>query len=223
MLVIFDWDGTLADSTGKIVRCLAQASEKVGLPILANDEYANIIGLGLPEAILALYPKVDQPLRTSMQKAYSEYFIGDKEATVFFKGVNNGLRALKQRGFKLAVATGKSRRGLQRVLNEKSLLDFFDATRCADETQSKPSPLMLNEILAELGFKADDAIMVGDTSFDLEMASNAGMRSLAVDYGAHSIEMLRVCKPVGVVSDFDECVDAITKAFNTKILELAKT
>lgn len=222
MLLIFDWDGTLADSTSKIVRCLSAASEEVGLPLLSARQYQHIIGLALPEAALALYPDYPLALRTTFTQAYSRLFVADQQPIEFFEGVLEQLPLLKADGFKLAIATSKTRRGLNRQLDHFAIHDWFDATRCADETASKPEPLMLNELLVELGVGADQALMVGDTQFDMEMANLAGLRGLAVSYGAHSVEQLTAAKPVAIADDFAEVCDLCQRLLQQRVeVELA--
>lgn len=196
MLIIFDWDGTLIDSAGKIINCMQMAANDVELPQLTADEVKNIIGLGLPEAIRTLYPGIDDASVQLLRETYSNHFVREDQVPCeFFPSVMPTLQALRDDGHALAVATGKSRKGLNRVLANLQLEGFFDSTRCADETQSKPHPLMLQEILQELDVHPDDAVMVGDTEYDLAMASNAGVRSIAVTYGAHSSERLQKHEP----------------------------
>lgn len=206
MLLIFDWDGTLIDSTGKITHCVQLAAEQVGLPVLPRPTIKNIIGLGLPEAIQTLYPQADAAIREQLRVAYSDIFLGSDQnsGSSLYAGVAEGLLRLRQQGHQLAVATGKSRRGLNRVLAAFDWQDFFDATRCADETASKPDPLMLKQLLSELNTPVEQALMIGDTTFDLAMAQNAGMKSLAVSYGAHPVERLKPLQPISVINHFSE-------------------
>ncbi len=203
-LIIFDWDGTLSDSTGRIVDCIHAAARKTGLPAVTDDQAKHIIGLGLTEALEALWPGVQADHIESMRQAYSDHFVnGSQIAMDFFGGARELLDDLRGQRH-LAVATGKTRRGLDRILHELDVEDHFHITRCADETRSKPHPLMLEEILAETGYSASQALMVGDTSYDLNMAAAAGMDGLAVTYGAHSEEHLSTCRPVGVCRSITE-------------------
>jgi len=213
MLVIFDWDGTLANTTHKIVSCLQSASQEVGLPLLTVAEYQQIIGLGLSEAIKTLYPDENEAMQSEMQATYSKHFIADKSEVVFFDGVAQRLADLRALGVSLAVATGKSRKGLNRQLAHFNAEAWFDITRCADETASKPNPKMLHEILAETGLHAKNAIMVGDTSFDLDMANNATMAAIGVSYGAHSIDVLNKSQPLAVVDTFEDVYQTIITHF----------
>ncbi len=205
MLYIFDWDGTLMNSVGRIVSCLRSAADELSLDVLPDNQYQNIIGLGLPEAVATLYPHIDVTLQTKMRDAYSRHFkAADTRPSDFFPGVLETLSMLRDDGHQLAVATGKSRAGLNRVLSKLDWLDYFDATRCADETASKPNPMMLHEILSELNCSVEDAVMVGDTEFDLVMAHNAGMKKIAVSFGAHSQERLMALAPDAMLHNFSE-------------------
>ncbi|CAA0096640.1 N-acetylmuramic acid 6-phosphate phosphatase [BD1-7 clade bacterium] len=205
MLVIFDWDGTLIDSTGKIVGAMQAAIEGLGLPPLEDAPIQNIIGLGLPEAILKLYPHEPASVRESLRVGYSKAFVkADTVPCELYGGVETTLASLKNANMQLAVATGKSRKGLDRQLAKLGWADYFDATRCADETESKPSPLMLQQLLHELDVSVDRALMVGDTEYDLLMAKNAGMASVGVSYGAHSVAHLQTFDPVVIVDHMSE-------------------
>lgn len=208
MLFIFDWDGTLIDSTSRIVGAMQAAASAVGIEVLDTEVIRNIIGLGLPEAIAQLYPALTVEQRLKLQAAYSQcYVAADQSPCEWFPGVRETLDHLKRQGFALAVATGKSRRGLHRVLGQLDMLEYFDATRCADETQSKPHPQMLHELLAELGVEAGGAVMIGDTEYDMAMARSAAMPRIAVSYGAHAIERLLSYEPALVVDEFSQLRD----------------
>jgi len=204
-LLIFDWDGTLIDSEARIIASMQAAAEALGHDPLPQESIRNIIGLGLPEAIRALIPHIDEPAVEQMRLCYSQQFIQrDTTPAQFYPGVEQTLQRLRQRGYRLAVATGKSRRGLNRVLEQTGLGELFELTRCADETRSKPDPQMLQEILAETGMGAGDAVMVGDTEYDLEMGRRIGMGRVAVSYGAHELERLRRFEPLTVIHHFPE-------------------
>lgn len=198
-LVIFDWDGTLFDSVGQIVASLQFAAQQFNQP-LTDANAKSIIGLGLPEVAQRLFPAVPE-LHADILQAYSEHYVANSVEDAWFAGVSEMLYALKDQGIKLAVATGKSRKGLDRVLKQTNSLELFHATRAASETRSKPDPLMLAEILAETGIHAHEAIMVGDTSYDLEMALNIVMPSVGVSYGVHTSETLAKFNPLSIVND----------------------
>lgn len=205
MLFIFDWDGTLCDSTGKIVRCMQLAARKIGLRDLEDYEVLNIIGLGLPEAVSSLFPSASLEALNALSRAYSECFIADQQSPMsFFQGVEETLHHLRDEGYRLTIATGKSRRGLTRILEDLGMQNFFHGSRCADETRSKPDPVMLHELLAEFGCPAPEAVMVGDTEYDMEMARRANMPRVAVSYGAHAIERLRPYEPVLCLDHFPD-------------------
>lgn len=205
MLFIFDWDGTLIDSTGHIIGAMQAAAEALRFPVLDDAAVQNIIGLGLPEAILALYPELDDAARHELRLGYSSHYIALNETPPeLFAGVADTLEHLKSEGHLLAVATGKNRRGLQRVLGQLDMLDFFHATRCADETKSKPHPQMLHELLVELATPVGQAVMIGDTEYDLAMAQTAGVACIAVDYGAHHVDRLLKYAPEMMLSNFSD-------------------
>lgn len=198
------------DSTGKIITCMQQAASRVGLEVLDDKSIANIIGLGLPEAVRVLYPAIDNLLADQLRANYSHIFIQeDSTPCNLFPGVDEGLERLQSAGIAIAVATGKSRRGLDRMLAGLGWSERFAVTRCADETASKPNPLMLQEILSHLDSSAAHAVMVGDTEYDLAMAAQIGMPSLGLGYGAHEAERLWIHKPMFVTDQFVQVVDWI--------------
>ena len=215
MLIIFDWDGTLSDSADKITLCMQQAADALGLPVLADDKIKNIIGLGLPEAIATLYPEIDQGDIGAMRDEYARHFVSSDEIpSPLFPYVANTLERLKTEGHTLAVATGKSRKGLNRVFGKSEVSSLFDASRCADETASKPHPKMLYELLSEFRAPVDRAVMVGDTEYDMEMAVRANMTRVAVTYGAHDVSRLRNFEPALCVDRLDQMLDWIEGGLN---------
>lgn len=204
-LLIFDWDGTLADSIGRIVQAMVEASVSFGY--VPRDEFAikGIIGLGLPEAIRSLYPQIADDELVAFRQCYAQSYMAlDVEPSPLFPGVVESLEAFRRQGYKLAVATGKARRGLDRVLGAHGWQEYFDITRAADESASKPHPLMLQQILEHCGVTARQALMVGDSSFDLQMANNAGMDSVAVGYGALALDALQAYRPRLAIERFSE-------------------
>lgn len=205
-LLIFDWDGTLVDSIGRIVDSMRLAAEFCELPWRDDAAIKGIIGLGLPEAIRTLYPDIDElQLIQRFRASYSDHYLRfESEPSRLFEGVEESLQAFRSAGYHLAVATGKSRHGLDRVLAGRGWQDYFDITRCADETASKPHPLMLQEILAHFRLSPRQALMVGDSVFDLQMARNAGMDSVAVGFGAQSLDSLLVHEPLLAINEFSE-------------------
>ncbi|WP_339405325.1 HAD-IA family hydrolase [Pseudomonas helleri] len=204
-LLIFDWDGTLADSIGRIVTAMHIAAQRAGRPERDDEAVKGIIGLGLPEAILTLYPDMTPEQVVSFRQHYADVYIAmDAQPSPLFAGVKDSLEAFRAEGYRLAVATGKARRGLDRVLKANGWEDFFDITRAADESASKPDPLMLNQILAHCDVRPEHALMVGDASFDLLMARNAGIDSVAVGYGAQSMQSLLAYEPRLAIERFTE-------------------
>ena len=206
MLVIFDWDGTLCDSTGKIVRCVQRAARELSLPALEPVQIQEIIGLSLPTAVMQLYPDLDASGIDALATSYSLHYVADEHVPSFFEGAEAALAELAAAGFVLAVATGKSRKGLNRAFEQLDGAAWFTASRCADETASKPNPLMLKELLAECQRSHQDAVMVGDTEFDMAMAQNIGMARIGVSYGAHAPERLQRYAPVLCVDDLRHMV-----------------
>ena len=205
-LLIFDWDGTLVDSIGRIVESILVAATKCDLPRLDENSIKGIIGLGLPEAIAVLYPgETDRKLVEAFRRAYADHYLAlESEPSALYPGVATALQHFRDQGHQLAVATGKGRRGLDRVLAGQGWSDFFDVTRCADETASKPDPLMIHEILEHCGVSPGRALMIGDSVFDLEMARRAGVDSVAVSYGAQPLEVLLSCSPRMAINHFSE-------------------
>lgn len=207
MLYIFDWDGTLCDSLEKIVRCLQRAAYQAGEVDLSPERARQIIGLALPEAMNVLFPHASQQQRSVIAQNYRQVFLQDTNPAPLFDGVRETLAQLRQQGHRIAVATGKARVGLNRSLAETGLENRFCATRCADETASKPNPKMLFELLHELEHPVEEAVMIGDTTFDLEMASAAGMRAIGVTFGSHGVEQLRQHSPVEMLGSITELLN----------------
>ncbi len=210
-LIVFDWDGTLMDSAAKIVASMRAAGDDLGLPPLDDDSRRNVIGLGLKEAIEMLYPDADLDDHRAFADRYRHHFLAEGgQPSQFFTGAMELVKALHQRGLLLGVATGKSRRGLVREFAEHGCDKFFHATRCADETFSKPHPQMLLDIMEVLGVEPLQTIMIGDTEYDLQMAKNAGVRSIGVNYGAHERQRLLQHQPLACVDSIAElaaCLD----------------
>ncbi len=201
-LVIFDWDGTLMNSEARIVASIQAAAERCGLPVLSDHESKQIIGLSLEKAILGLYPEVGVDQIEAMAQAYTQCFLHESEVAMeAFDGAEAMLFSLKNQGVKLAIATGKSRKGLDQVLQECGFGVYFDMTRTPVESASKPDPLMLEQILAELDVPLESALMVGDTTFDLQMARNINMDRVALAHGVHESHELDVHEPLAHFED----------------------
>jgi phosphoglycolate phosphatase len=212
MLIILDWDGTLVDSAGQIVATMQAAAVASDAPQRSPAEIRHIIGLGLPEAIKYLYPRFAPAQVEEMRENYSRiYRDSAAQPPPFFPQVMDTLEMMLAHGYLLAVATGKSRRGLDRELSVRKLTDLFHVTRCADETASKPDPLMLQQIMQVAGKRPDQAVMVGDTVFDMDMALNAGIKKVAVNYGAHPEAALLATGPDLLVDDFSTILDWVAQ------------
>ncbi len=204
-LVIFDWDGTLMNSEARIVAAIQHAAEDVGLSVLSDEQSKQIIGLSLEHAILGLYPDATPEQVEKMAGAYTQHFLEDFDVPMHpFEGAEDLLQSLKDAGAKLAIATGKSRRGLNQVLAEVGFEKYFDVTRTPVESASKPDPLMLQQILEALQVPVEKAVMIGDTEFDLLMAQNMGMDSVAMTHGVHSLERLQQYHPVAWADDLSQ-------------------
>lgn len=207
-LAIFDWDGTLMDSVAHIVDSMQQAAYVVGEPVPSVSAVRHIIGLGLPEAIALLFPKASLVTREAIRQQYAQHFLAHSAAkSELFSGAEPLLAQLTQQGYLLAIATGKSRIGLNRVLAQTGIAHYFVATRCADETASKPHPLMLQQILAYTNSTAEESIMIGDSSYDMEMAQKIAMPRLAVSYGVHSVDTLQTYQPLAIVDNLYQLHD----------------
>jgi len=203
-LLIFDWDGTLMDSAGVIVDSIQRACEDIGLAAPGERAARQIIGLGLVQALQTLLPDLPADDYPRLVERYRHHYLGRDHRIPLFDGVAKGIRALSADGFTLAVATGKSRSGLSRALESSGLGPCFAATRCADQTHSKPHPAMVLELLDELDTGPARALVIGDTSHDLLMAANAGVASLGVTYGAHETGDLTPHAPLALAASFAE-------------------
>ena len=211
-LVVFDWDGTLMDSQARIVASLHHAIAGSGLPQRSHGELRNIIGLGLREALLALYPNLRPPQLQALTVAYRSQFLEVcSEPECLFEGARQVIETLRAQGLLLAIATGKGRAGLDRALRHSGLHGYFHSTRCADEAPSKPDPTMLQELMAELGVEPAATLMVGDTEYDLAMARAAKAWPLAVAYGAHERRRLLPYAPVAVLERIGDLPELLAK------------
>jgi len=201
-LLIFDWDGTLMDSAGVIVDSIQRACEDIGQPKPSERASRQIIGLGLVQALQTLLPDLPADDYPKLVERYRHHYLGRDAHIPLFEGVASGIRQLHAGGFQLAVATGKSSVGLSRALEVSGLGGCFAATRCADQTHSKPHPAMVLELIGELDADPARTLVIGDTSHDLLMASNAGVASLGVTYGAHDADDLQPHAPLALMSRF---------------------
>jgi len=206
-LIAFDWDGTLFDSTAIISRCIQMAVRDVGGTVPSDKEASYVIGMGLMQALAHAAPDVPPEKYAELGERYRHHYFARLQDLSLFAGVHDLLRELKQRQHWLAVATGKSRRGLDDVLKTEEFKGVFDSSRTADETAGKPHPRMLHELMSEFGVEPARTLMVGDTTHDLQMALNAGCPSVGVSYGAHEPEAFHALKPQFVAHSVRELHD----------------
>lgn len=198
-LIVFDWDGTIIDSAATIAECIRESARDMGLPIPTTEQASHVIGLGLHESLRMAVPELQTEQYPRFVAAYRKHFLAREDSMGLFAGMEDLLKDLKARRL-LAIATGKSRRGLERALAATGIGPLFTASRCADETNPKPHPAMLRELMEQLDVSKDSVLMIGDTSHDLEMARAAEVDSVAVTYGAHPEAGLRACSPLDCFS-----------------------
>jgi phosphoglycolate phosphatase len=210
-LLVFDWDGTLIDSIERIVTSLQYASREVCGVHLDEGKARSVIGLGLHEAIECLHPELDAITVESVADSYRQNFLYDsKVPELLFDGVEDMLKQLIADKYTLAVATGKSRSGLDRAMQKHQLGRYFSTTRCAGENRSKPHPEMLNSILHQLGTRASDAVMIGDSEHDMLMAGNAGVDAIGVTHGVEDAESLMMHKPLTCLDDITDLYEFLS-------------
>jgi phosphoglycolate phosphatase len=197
-LIVFDWDGTVIDSPAAIVECMQEASRELGLPVPEAERASHVIGLGLHDAMRIVAPGLPGERYPEFIASYRRHFLAREDTMRPFPGMPQLLEELA-RSRVLAIATGKSRRGLERSLDATAVRGYFSASRCADETTPKPHPAMLLELMEELAVEPGAVLMIGDTSHDMEMARAARVDGVAVTYGAHDEAGLRACAPRGCV------------------------
>ncbi|TFH11198.1 MAG: HAD family hydrolase [Nitrosomonadales bacterium] len=200
-LLVFDWDGTLADSANAIVFSIQGAARDMGLTEPSNEEARYVIGLGLREAIEYLFPDLPSQKLALLSDRYRYHYLAQDKKISLYEGIFEIIKTLHAEKFLLAVATGKSRAGLNRAFISSGLGDYFHASRCADETFSKPHPAMLLELMEQFGVEADRTLMIGDTTHDLQMASNASVSGVGVTYGAHPRENLETLMPLACIEN----------------------
>ncbi len=206
-LICFDWDGTLFDSTGLIVRCIQSACRDIGIAVPSDEQAAYVIGLGLSDALQHAAPGLPPERYPELGQRYRHHYMARQHELVLFPGTLDMLQALKARNHWLAVATGKGRRGLDEALAHSELRHMFDGSRTADETASKPNPLMLLELMREFGAEPERTLMIGDTTHDLQLAANAGTARVGVAYGAHDHAAFGEFEPLFVAHSTRELHD----------------
>ena len=198
-LIVFDWDGTIIDSPGAIVECIREASREMGLRVPTPEQASHVIGLGLRDSLQLAVPDLPAERTQEFVARYRRHFLQREDSMRLFSGMKEVLLEMKENRV-LAIATGKSRRGLDRALESTGIGGFFTASRCADETEPKPHPAMLLELMEEFSMEKSQVLMIGDTTHDLGMARAAGVDALAVSYGAHPEEALRKAAPLDCFS-----------------------
>ncbi len=204
-LLVFDWDGTIMDSAANIIECVREAAIDLNLQVPTDNAIRDIIGLGLKEAVLEMFPAIEDEMVWKVVERYRVHFLDHKrEPSKLFAGAETTLRKLAGTEYLMAVATGKGRAGLDRVFEYTGLGDLFHTSKCADESFSKPNPDMLIQIMDEMGTTGDKTLMIGDTEYDMQMAVNAGVHRLAVSYGSHTKDRLMRCEPLGCLDDIRE-------------------
>ncbi len=203
-LIVFDWDGTVMDSTAIIADSIQQACRDLNLPVPDDDTARHVIGLGLMQALRYAVPAAPEEKYEELVARYRHHFLTRHDTIPLFDQARETIIELHDAGYQLAVATGKNRNGLERALEATQMGQYFHATRTADRTHSKPHPAMLEELMDELDVPPDRTLMIGDTTHDLQMAINAGVDAVGVTHGAHPEEQLRELKPVALLNDFGE-------------------
>lgn len=209
-LIIFDWDGTLMDSVGRIVSSMQQTARYLELQVPTEQAVRDIIGISLNPAIERLFGRLEVEQYDQFMNYYRQcYVVDDPTPSPLFNKAHDVLAELRQRGHRLAVATGKARHGLERVWDESKSRHYFDFSRCADESESKPSPKMLQDILDQAGVSVDQAIMVGDSIHDMKMAENMGMARVGVSFGAHNRQRLMTHQPLAVIDQLSDLLQHV--------------
>jgi phosphoglycolate phosphatase len=203
-LVVFDWDGTLIDSTATIARLIQAAAADLGLPVPDFATASHVIGLGLQDALARAVPALRPEQAHDFSLRYRHHYFAAEDTLTLFDGARQLVRALRDSGVPTAIATGKSSHGLQRALTATGMASLFDATRCADQTHSKPHPAMLLELAGQLGVALPRVLMIGDTTHDLQMAAAARAEAVGVTYGAHPRAQLAACAPMALMDSVEE-------------------
>jgi phosphoglycolate phosphatase len=203
-LLVFDWDGTVVDSADHIATSLQSAAADLNLPVPSDRQARHIIGLGLIDALTYLFPELPSERYPSLAERYRHHYLAGDHQVRPFAGAYDALQSFRANGFRLAVATGKARHGLDRALQSTNMTSIFHASRCADEGQPKPHPDMLLYLIDVMGVPRARTLMIGDTTHDLLMARNAGVEAVAVAYGAHPRELLVDERPLACIASFAE-------------------
>ncbi|MCR4553964.1 MAG: HAD-IIIA family hydrolase [Succinivibrionaceae bacterium] len=208
-LIIFDVDGTIMDSIGRIIECMQESAQKYQVAIPTPQEVKNIIGITLRHAVEVLFPEQTQEMVDLITDEYRRLYNlwEDERPTALYPGTMETLETLKGRGYKLAIATGKSQRGLARLYRDDKLYSLFSGAVTGDQAKSKPDPMMLEKLLGEFGLQPDQAVMIGDSNLDLRMAKNIGMPSIGITWGVHSGEILAKEEPAALIDNISELLE----------------
>jgi phosphoglycolate phosphatase len=203
-LIVFDWDGTVMDSTAVIAASIQAACRDLDLPVPSDEDARHVIGMGLGQALRYAVPDASEAMYGPLVERYRYHYLAQDNAIPLYADARETIAELHGAGYRLAVATGKSRSGLERAMQSSGMVGYFHAMRTADMTFSKPHPAMLLEIMDELGATPERALMVGDTTHDLQMALNAGVDALGMTHGAHPADQLRALRPLALLDNFAE-------------------
>jgi phosphoglycolate phosphatase len=203
-LIVFDWDGTVVDSTAVIANSIQAACRDLDLPVPSDEAARHVIGMGLQQALRHAVPKAPETMIQPLVERYRHHYFAQDEDILLFDGARDTIAGLYDAGYRLAVATGKSRAGLDRSMRASGMDVYFHATRTADQTFSKPHPAMLLELMDELDVEPGRVLMVGDTTHDLQMAINAGVEAVGMSHGAHPAGQLIELRPLALLGDFTE-------------------
>jgi phosphoglycolate phosphatase len=206
-LIVFDWDGTVMDSTAVIAGSIQAACRDLELPVPSDEAARHVIGMGLVDALRHAVPQAPEEMYETLANRYRHHFLAQDASIPLFQGARETIAGLHEAGHTLAVATGKSRAGLDRALHNSDMGRYFHASRTADETFSKPHPAMLLELMDEFGKRPEQVLMIGDTTHDLQMAANAGVDAIGMKHGAHPEEHLSMLRTVALLNDFAELRD----------------
>ncbi|MDG2252060.1 MAG: HAD-IA family hydrolase [Methylophilaceae bacterium] len=210
-VIIFDWDGTIVNSTGLIVKAIKEAALVKGITLIDERKISSVIGLGLDQAFRVLFNNTSMQEIIELQELYKDFYLENINKVSLFDGIVPGIKDLHRRGYNLAIATGKSRRGLDIDLKQSGLEPLFNITKTMDECFSKPHPQMVNEILDFYIIEKNEALIVGDSTYDLEMALNAGIDSLGVTFGSHNKAELLNYNPKAIVDNAYEIFEWIMR------------
>ena len=203
-LIVFDWDGTVMDSTAVIAGSIQAACRDLGLPVPSDEAARHVIGMGLKDALTYAVPEAPEDMYEQLAASYRRHYLAQDASIPLYAGARETIAELHGNGITLAVATGKSRNGLDRALQSSEMGGYFRSSRTADETFSKPHPAMLQELMEELAVQPERTLMIGDTTHDLKMAANAGVDALGMTHGAHPEEHLSMLRTVALLDNFSE-------------------